>query len=100
MKANQKLRGLGPRIKLLKRHVIEWSDLLEQQKQIRRLAQEQANRQSSSHCVGKMAMLEQVTNQVFWLTQLSIRHTEERQQLKARHQQEEVDLEQIINMLK
>ena len=93
---DQALRRLGPRIKLLKRHLLEWSDLLAYQKEARRLFQEKANTLSLPHHKDRLARIEQINTRGIILAQVAARQLDERQKMRARYQQEEADLELTI----
>jgi hypothetical protein len=104
MKTSQKLTRLGPRIKLVKRHLHEWNDLLLHQKEVRRLTREAANRQFPHqqfiyHIDARMAMLELKTRQAIRFAQVVERQIQERNHMKVRHQQEEAELENVLNTM-
>ncbi|QHV96859.1 hypothetical protein [Spirosoma endbachense] len=104
MKTSQRLARLEPRIKLVKRHLREWNDLLLHQKEVRRLTQEAANRQFAhiqllDHMDARMTILELKTRQAVRFAQVVERQIQERKQMKVRHQQEEAELENVLNTM-
>lgn len=97
MKKNQNLMRLGPRIKLLRRHIREWKGLLLHQKQVRSLTKENCKPQAESSTDNSIAIIQQITKQGIRLAQVMARQAEERQQMSVRHRWEEIELEQAIN---
>lgn len=99
MNSSRELTCLGARIKLLKRHLTEWNELLSHQREVRRLTHEQVDSQNPVYFDTKTDRLANMTNHAVRLIKLGVRQAEARQQMKARHLQEETDLEQQINTL-
>ncbi|CCH53950.1 hypothetical protein BN8_03086 [Fibrisoma limi BUZ 3] len=99
MKSSRELTCLGARIKLLKRQLTEWNELLVQQREVRRLIHKQVDSQTPVHFDTMTDKLAYMTSHAVRLVELGVRQADARQQMKARHQQEETDLEQQINML-
>ncbi len=93
---NQQLTRLGCRLKLLRRQAGEWKTLLLNQKQVRGMVNEQLGVVPESNRKETLLVLMWITGRAERLTLLSIRHLVERRSLKARHQQEDVNLEATI----
>lgn len=94
---DETLKQIGPRIKLFKRHVQEWAALVQLQNEDLHLINNEANLLRSTHPDYKLATIQFTTEKANRLTQLSMRQSIERQEMKARHHQEEIELEQVLN---
>ena len=97
MKTSRDLAILEARTKLLKRHLFEWKTLLKTQTIVRHSAQNLIhgyvilNRNNPQGTVVK-----DITQQALRLSSINENHFNERQQLRARHQEEETDLEKVF----
>ncbi|WP_420148866.1 hypothetical protein [Spirosoma sp.] len=94
MEPNLLLTRLGPRIKLFRRHIREWTDLLIHQRQLRQLTRAELNNKLSS--LSDSQRIIERTRQANRLAQLDIRQAQERQRLQFRQQQEERNLEEVL----
>lgn len=74
--------------------------MLNQQKQVLHLTNDEAKQHLSTHPDDKLALLQQLAEKDIRLYQLSIRQREERKEMKTRHHQEEAKLEQALNSYK
>jgi hypothetical protein len=84
---------LASQLELLKRHLAEWKILLLEQKQARHLARELANHYPIHHSVERTDILRRTAQKADTLALLAMTHLNEQQRLRARHQQEETELE-------
>ncbi|MBD2701444.1 hypothetical protein IC229_12405 [Spirosoma sp. BT702] len=98
MKPNQAETFLSARIKLLKRHLLEWKTLLINQRTVRVFAHENIDTLPSLYCNAIKASADLSIRQASRLGGLLMSQQEELGQMKARHQQEDTDLEQIIKI--
>lgn len=99
MKEEDNLRKLGLRIKLFRRHLSEWNNLLIYQRESRHLIREESGCLPICHDDDEVDRIMRMIKQEVWLTQLAIRQSEERQQIRYRHQQEECELEDVLTKL-
>lgn len=97
MKKDQKLTRLGPHIKLLRRQIQEWNALLVQQSQVRFFTREHDGQRVKYYPKDRLAIVQQITDQALRLAELMTRQSAERQQMKNRHQQEELALKQAVD---
>lgn len=84
------------RIKLQKRHLLEWDTLALEQQTVLLLVRGEYVKKLASCPADSMAFVETRAQQAMHLMKLISQQQQERQQLRSRHQQEEVVLEQTI----
>ena len=94
---DEALRQIGPRIKLLKRHVQELTALLKLQNEAIRLINNEAILLNPSPPDHTLATIQLIAEKASRLNQLRVRQSTERQEMKVRHYQEEDELEQALN---
>ena len=99
MKASQNLSRLGPRIKLFRRHMQELSALLIHQSQVRLLTREHDDQQEKYYPRDRVIAIQRITDQAFRISDLMSRQSADRQQMRGRHQQEELALEQTMDTI-
>lgn len=91
---NQSLPFLSARIKLRKGHLWEWDALVINQQKVLALVRERNHTNPFFHADDVLAQLDLKRSQTQRLVNLMIRQRKEREQMKTRHRQELVLLEQ------
>lgn len=85
--------GINTQIELLKRQLSEWRILLRTQRQLRHCTQKEPIGLEDS--TESMALFRERANQLNQLSLLSVRQSQERQELHLRHQQQIVELDRV-----
>lgn len=100
MKPYQAETFLSARLKLFKRHLLEWSTLLHIQRKVRDFALENTVKKTTHYINAAIVHADKVIRQNMRLYNLMVSQKVDLDRMKERHQQEDTSLEGVIKTTK